>query len=103
MSQMEYLLEYINFTLVYFSIRILQENIKALYLKTGFFLKFSQWNNWKVGCHINYREIKVSLKHSPFFISRKNNEQLIDKEYFRQQSPIFLRISLLWNVKLLKS
>lgn len=42
MSQMEYLLEYINFTLVYFYIRILQENIKALYLKTSFFLKFSQ-------------------------------------------------------------
>lgn len=42
MSQMEYLLECINFTLVHFSVRILQENVKALYLKTGFFLKFSK-------------------------------------------------------------
>lgn len=103
MSQMEYLLECINFTLVHFSVRILQENVKALYLKTGFFLKFSKWNNWKVDCHRNYREIKVFLKHSPFLYQKKKMNGWLVKNisgnnfWFSLESVFFL------NVKLLKS
>lgn len=71
MYQMECSLECINFTLVYFSIRILQVNLKVLIWKLVSFSN-SLNKNWNVGYPMNYQETKVSLKHRPFLNQEKH-------------------------------